>query len=122
MRRDLHGRRRGFTLIEMLAAISLVASVAFSPVTSGTGTRGGPALVTSATFRFAGASTPGGGSCQITVPAAADGWVADPLSIVPSREAVRTRCASSSGSPMTRGTCWWCGKIGAGNTSSAAIM
>src|SRR5438445_40050 len=51
-----------------------------SPVTSGTGILGGPALDTRVTRPSATALTPGGGSCQMIVPWGAVGWGSVPPS------------------------------------------
>src|SRR5438876_182733 len=50
------------------AATSRWARPPSSPATSGTGILGGPSLATRVTRSPAGAETPGGGSCQMTVP------------------------------------------------------
>jgi len=63
------------------AATSDCASVASRPETSGTGILGGPALDTNVTFVPSGATTAGGGSCQMTMPAGAVGCGSAPPSV-----------------------------------------
>ncbi len=63
------------------AAISDCASSPSRFPTSGTGILGGPALDTRVTFVPSGAITPGGGSCQMTMPAGALGCGSAPPSV-----------------------------------------
>src|SRR5206468_7022421 len=96
------------------AATSDCASVASRPETSGTGILGGPALDTRVTFVPSGAMTPGGGSCQMTMPAGAVGCGSAPPSVTCSLDFCISACASGTVSPNTRGTAWWPGRSGAG--------
>jgi len=63
------------------ATISDCASSPSRFVTSGTGILGGPALDTRVIFIPSGAITPGGGSCQMTIPAGALGCGSAPPSV-----------------------------------------
>src|SRR5207245_9929992 len=86
------------------AAISRSARSPSSPATSGTGILGGPSLDTRVTRSPAGALTPGGGSCQITVPCGAVGCGSEPPSW-PLCPAFRVGPdASGRDNPRTRGT------------------
>src|SRR6267143_62423 len=87
-------------------SMSDCASPASSLATSGTGILGGPALDTRVTFVPSGAMTPGGGSCQITIPAGAVGCGSAPPSAVCSFAVWISLCASATVSPSTRGTSW----------------
>src|SRR5436190_3685577 len=85
-----------------------------SPVTSGTGILGGPALDTRVTRPSATALTPGGRSCQMMVPWGAVGWGSLPPSTTWSPASRISRDASCTASPRTRGTVCRAWRIGVG--------
>ena len=88
---------------------------------SGTRIFAAPALVITSTRAPSGARTPGGGSCQITVPGSAVACDSALSGASESPAAATCSRAAAPGSPSSRGTSWLRERIGAGKITSDAV-